>query len=552
MTASEDDRPRAAPKNTAPHAAAAKGAPAAATDVVIVGSGHNGLVAAAYLARYGTRVTVLERLDRIGGAAVSERPFPGIDASLSRYSYLVSLLPYAIVRDLELDVELRSRPVASYTPVLREGKPDGLLVERRPGPRTAQSFHRLTGSDREWRAWQEFYGRIERAARVLAPSLLEPLVPKGEMMKAVREAVGGAFWDRFMEQPLGEVVEQTFADDDVRGVVLTDALIGTQSHAHDPSLAQNRCFLYHVIGNGTGEWRVPIGGMGAVAQSLARAADKAGAHFVTGATVTRIEADGRRASVRYTTADGEKRIDARYVLVNAAPAILDELLGRPGGRRPEGNQLKINMVLSRLPALRSGMDPTLAFAGTLHVDESYSGLLGAYTQAEAGVLPDPLPAEVYCHTLTDRTILGPESMKRGLQTLTLFGLHTPARLYEAPGARDEAVRLALAGLNRHLAEPIEDCLALDAEGRPCLEARSPLDIERELAMPGGHIFHGDLDWPWAAHDREVGTWGVETDIPNVLICGSGARRGGAISGVPGRAAALALLLSRSRRRRERG
>ena len=526
----------------------ARNAPAT-TDVVIVGGGHNGLVAAAYLARYGTKVVVLERLDHVGGAAVSEQPFPGVDANLSRYSYLVSLLPYAVVRDLELDVELRSRPVASYTPVLRSGKPDGLLVERKPGPRTQESFRRLSGSDREWRAWQEFYGRIERAARAIAPALLEPLMPKGELMKAVREAAGNAFWDAFIEQPLGEIVEASFTDDDVRGVVLTDALIGTQSHAHDPLLAQNRCFLYHVIGNGTGEWRVPIGGMGAVTGSLVRAAEKAGAVLVTGATATRVETDGRRASVYYTTVDGERRIDARYVLVNAAPTVLQELLGRPAGPRPEGNQLKVNMVLERLPALRSGIEPEVAFAGTFHIDESYSGLRAAYTQSEAGELPDPLPSEVYCHTLTDRTILGPDSTARGLHTLTLFGLHTPARLYDKPGACDEAVRLALAGLNQYLAEPIEDCLARDAEGRPCIEARSPRDIEDELAMPGGHIFHGDLEWPWAESEQEIGKWGVETDLPNVLICGSGARRGGAVSGVPGRAAALALLLSRSRRRK---
>ncbi|HEV3173899.1 MAG TPA: NAD(P)/FAD-dependent oxidoreductase [Actinocrinis sp.] len=523
-----------------------------ATDVVIVGGGHNGLVAAAYLARFGVNVVVLERLGRLGGAAVSERPFPGVDANLSRYSYLVSLLPYAIVRDLELDLELRSRPVASYTPVVRAGKHDGLLVERRPGPRTADSFRRLTGSDREWRAWQDFYGRIDRAARVIAPTLLEPLAPKGELMKAIREACGSAFWDEFMERPLGEVVERTFADDDVRGVVLTDALIGTQSYAHDLSLRQNRCFLYHVIGNGTGEWRVPIGGMGEITGSLIRAAEKAGVVLTTGATVTHLEADGRRASVTYTVGGGgaERRIEARYVLVNAAPTVLDKLMGRESAEKPEGNQLKINMVLARLPRLRSGIDPETAFAGTFHIDESYSGLQTSYATAEAGALPDPLPAEVYCHTLTDRTILGAEAAAAGMHTLTLFGLHTPARLYDKPEARDEAVRLALAGLNRYLAEPIEDCLVRDANGEPCLEARSPLDVERELAMPGGHIFHGDLDWPWAVSDQEVGKWGTETDVSNVMLCGSGARRGGAVSGVPGRAAALAILLRRQRRRRK--
>ena len=101
------------------------------TDVVVLGAGHNGLVTAAYLARFGLRVTLLERLDHVGGAAVSEQLFPGVEARLSCFSYLVALMPYAVVRDLELDVELRSRPVASYTPVLRGNRADGLLVERK-------------------------------------------------------------------------------------------------------------------------------------------------------------------------------------------------------------------------------------------------------------------------------------------------------------------------------------------------------------------------------------------------------------------------------------
>jgi phytoene dehydrogenase-like protein len=524
----------------------------AQTDVVVLGAGHNGLVTAAYLARFGLRVTVLERLEHVGGAAVSEQLFPGVEARLSCFSYLVALMPYAVVRDLELDLELRSRPVASYTPVLRGGRADGLLVERRPGPETVESFRRVTGSDRDWRAWQRFYEQIGKAARVIAPTLLEPLPAKGTLMKAVREACGSTFWHEFMEQPLGTIVERTFEDDDVRGIVLTDALIGTQSWAHDPSLIQNRCFLYHVMASSSGEWRVPIGGMGAVTDSLERAAVKAGAVIRTGAQVTLVESDGRRASVLYRTADGgEHRIDARYVAANVAPQVLAELLGEEqAGPRPEGNQLKVNLVVDRLPRLRSGMPPEQAFAGTFHVDESASRLAAAYQESQAGRLPDPLPFEAYCHTLTDRTILSAGAARGGMHTITLFGLHTPAHLYAEPGMKERAVKLALAGLNRYLAEPIEDCLTLDASGRPCIEALSPLDVEEQLAMPGGHIFHGDLSWPWAGNGATVGTWGVETSIPNLVMCGSGAARGGAVSGIPGRAAALSIAsqIQRSRGR----
>ena len=116
---------------------------------------------------------------------------------------------------------------------------------------------------------------------------------------------------------------------------------------------------------------------------------------------------------------------------------------------------------------------------------------------------------MYCHSLTDPTILGPAERAAGRHTLTLFGLHTPAELYRADpaGTREEAVRRVLAQLDAHLEEPLADCLARDAQGRPCLSAASPLDVEAALAMPGGHIFHGDLAWPVArttGRGRDVG------------------------------------------------
>lgn len=167
----------------------------------------------------------------------------------------------------------------------------------------------------------------------------------------------------------------------------------------------------------------------------------------------------------------------------------------------------------------------------------------AYEEAAGGRLPSAPPSEIYCHSLTDPSILGPEPAARGYQTLTLFGLHTPARLFaeDNDAVRDELLKATLDQLDTHLAEPIADCLAVDAEGRPCIEAKTPLDLERELRLPGGHIFHRDLAFPYATAD--TGRWGVETAHANVLLCGAGAVRGGGVSGVPGHNAAMAVLES---------
>ncbi|MET9625417.1 NAD(P)/FAD-dependent oxidoreductase [Streptomyces sp. NPDC006464] len=503
-------------------------------DAVIIGGGHNGLVAAAYLARAGRSVLVLERLDTTGGAAVSTRPFAGVDARLSRYSYLVSLLPEKIVRELGLRFAVRKRSVSSYTP-----KGDGGLLVGGGPARTRASFAALTGSDREYEAWEAFYGRTAEVARRVFPTLTEPLPTRA----ALRDRVGDEdAWRMLFEQPIGEAVERTFADDLVRGVVLTDALIGTFADAHDPSLLQNRCFLYHVIGGGTGDWDVPVGGMGALTDALAGAARAAGAEIRTGHEATRIETDGTRAEITYRTADTEGVVEARHALVNASPQALAALLGATPPAPAEGAQLKVNMLLTRLPRLRDrGVDPREAFAGTFHIAEGYGQLATAYAEAAAGRLPSAPPSEIYCHSLTDPSILGPELAGRGYQTLTLFGLHTPARLFAADNdaARAALLKATLAELDSHLDEPLADCLALDADGRPCIEAKTPLDLERDLRLPGGHIFHRDLSFPYA--EEGAGRWGVETGHANVLLCGAGAVRGGGVSGIPGHNAAMAAL-----------
>jgi phytoene dehydrogenase-like protein len=499
-------------------------------DVVVVGGGHNGLVAAAYLARAGRSVLVLERSERMGGAAVSATPFEGVDARLSRYAYLVSLLPRWIVQDLGLRFETRRRRIASYTPV--PGSDAAVLVDTDDLARTRASLERVTGDGSAFDAWQGFYDRVARVARAVFPTLLEPLPTRAEL----RERIGDeGIWDALFERPLGELIEAAFADDVLRGIVLTDALIGTFAGPHDGDLRQNRCFLYHVIGNGTGAWDVPVGGMGALTDELVRCATDVGADLVTGAEATAIEADGARAEVQL---DG-RTVACDDVVAGCAPAVLDRLLGRPASDAPEGAQLKVNMLLSRFPRLRDPWVPAEeAFAGTFHVNEKYTQLEAAYDDALSGLVPSPVPCEIYCHSLTDPSILGP-----GLaaHTLTLFSLQTPARLFEREGARDEALSATLRSLDSVLAEPIEDCLLRTPAGEPCLEAKTPLDLEQELALPRGNIFHRDLAWPFAEDDAEAGQWGTETEIANVHLGGAGARRGGGVSGIPGRNAAMAIL-----------
>lgn len=509
-------------------------------DVVIVGGGHNALVAAAYLGRAGKRVIVLERLDHLGGAAVSERPWAGVDARLSRYSYLVSLLPRRIIDDLGLRLDLRRRRYSSYTPDPADPR-RGILVDNGDAAATAASFVRTTGDARESERFRAFYERLQPLAGALFPTVTEPLRRESE---ARAEAPDTDLWDAVTRRPLDGLLRDSFETDLARGIALTDGLIGTFAASDDPSLSQNRCFLYHVIGGGTGDWDVPVGGMGQVSGALEHAARAAGAELRTGAVVSSVSPDGE-----VTLEDGAV-IAGRLILSGVGPAVLEGFLGSPTpGGRPEGAQVKVNMLLSRLPRLRDeSVGPEAAFAGTFHINETMTQLDAAHDAASAGRIPDPLPAEIYCHSLTDPSILGAELRASGAQTLTLFGLQVPHRLVagaDADTVRTQLLAAAQRSLDSVLEEPIADCLYEAPDGTPCIEARTTGDLERSLAMAGGDIFHGPLSWPWAGDDDALETpaqrWGVETAHPRILVCGSGARRGGAVSGIGGHNAAMAAL-----------
>jgi len=509
-------------------------------DVAIIGGGHNGLVAAGYLAKAGLSVVVLEQHDVLGGAAVSAQAFEGIDARLSRYSYLVSLLPNQVIEDLGLEVKLAPRRYGSFTPDPITG--NGLLIDKDDDEATARSFASVNAAS-DFERWNDFYAKTETIAQKLFGSVLEPLRTATE----VAELVGPELWQEFFAKPIGEIVEATFESDLVRGVVMTDAFIGTFAPNNDPGLDANKCFLYHVIGNETGEWSIPVGGMGAVTQSMAKRALEFGAELKPNCEVLTI-GDGHVVTYRE---NGEtKSLAAKYLLANVSRPVLNELLGKPCAHNIEGAQVKVNMLLKRLPKLKAGTDPVAAFGGTFHINEGFEQLQTAFEQATRGEIPNPLPLEIYCHSLTDPSILGPELQESGAQTLTVFALHTPHSLLKGRDHDDMRAALELAAIesiNSVLAEDVRGLLLTDSDGRLCIETKTTQDLEDALGLPGGNIFHAPLSWPFVEDGAQLSTpaqrWGVESGVSGVLFCGSTARRGGAVSGIAGHNAAMAVLES---------
>lgn len=523
------------------------GAATTTAEVLVVGAGHNGLVAAILAAQAGLRVTVLERSAEPGGASISAAVFSGHDVRLSRYSYLVSLFPPELMERLGVSVPLLRRTVSSYTPCTVDGAATGLLVEREPGPATRKSFRAVTGTDDDFAAWQQFYAELAALAGVVAPTLRGPLRRRAQVREAVVAAAGPTLWNDVFERPIGEAICRRFTDDVVRGVVATDALIGTHTSLFAPELLANRCFLYHLIGRGTGEWLVPEGGMGAVSGALLRRAVEWGVQIRCGVTVQAVTETATGVSVLARDAGGvDLTVEAGHLLAAVGPAVIDRWRGQEPAK-VTGAQLKVNLLLTRLPKLASGSDPTQVFAGTTHLHEGFATLEQAYADSAAGALPDPMPAEIYCHSLTDPSILG-SAAGTSTATITLFGLHAPVELFRADpdGMRERAVAAALRAVQQYLAEPLQDVLALDADGRPCIDVATPVDLEQSLALPGGNIFHADLSWPFADDDEDLSTparrYGVEVaGSDRILLAGAGSRRGGGVSGLGGEAAVDALL-----------
>lgn len=373
--------------------------------------------------------------------------------------------------------------------------------------------------------------------------MLKPMKTRSQLKKTFSTKTEEMLWNSLIEKPIGHHIESRLKNDALRGMALTDAKIGVFTNAFDPSLIQNQTFLYHIIG---GAWNVPEGGMIGLVNSLASQVKKHGGQIVTNSPVEYIDPSKPYSTVYFQKDGKQYSVGARFVLVNAAPLHLRKMLPTiplPMRKELEGSVFKINMVLNKLPLFKSGVPAEDAMCGTFQMNEEYSELEKTYQSAKKGIVPDRVAGELYCHTLTDPSIVAPKLRKMGYHTLTLFGLDMPYHLFvsDNDSMRKTVLSKYLKQMNKYLSTPIEKCLAKDSKGKLCIEAKTPVDLQNDVGLPFGNIFHTSLSWPFLEDDEPYRKWGVEIGYDNIFLCGSGAYRGGAVSGIPGHNAAKKVL-----------
>jgi phytoene dehydrogenase-like protein len=520
-------------------------------DIAVIGGGHNGLVAAAFLARAGLRTVVLERRHLLGGACVTEELWPGY--RVSRAAYVAGLLRPSLVRELNLGargLELLPRDPASYTPM-----PDGpgLLLgsDAAANQRSIGHFSR-----RDAARYPDYEAFLDRVAAALEPALDAPppdpaRLRPGDLKLLARLGLGA--WRlrgdlaralRLMLAPARSSLEEWFESEPLRGTLATDAVIGAWASPSTPGTGY--VLFHHVMGEtggARGVWAYVKGGMGALSEAVADAAREAGAELRTDAPVERILLeDGRAAGVLLE--DGTE-IAARAVVSNADPhrtllglvgrgALDDEHVAALEALDFRSPSVKVNLALDALPrfAGASGAAPAPEHRGTIHVGaHTLDELDAAFEAAERGLLPERPMVELTLPSVVDDTLAPP-----GRHVASMFVQYAP---WQPAGSDWDAERDAFADRCIAMVEEVAPGFAQSVCER---EVLAPPDLERIFGLTGGNIFHGAMGLDRLLFMRPLpGFARYRTPVPGLWLCGAGTHPGGGVMGACGRNAAREIL-----------
>ncbi len=520
-------------------------------DAVVVGGGHNGLTAAAYLASGGLRVLVLERREVLGGCCVTEEIAPGCRASTT--SYIASMLRPEVIRDLRLKAHgLRMVPC---DPALQVPFPDADVVAWWADMgATVAELKRLSPTDAE--TFARIDGRLKKLARYLQPFFLEPppdvhATGVAGLLEAVRvgkrfRGISGdeiAEMASFLTGSLRDFLDRHYESEKVKTLVLANSVYGKHGGPGQPGTALG--LLFHLLSGGDHEeqgfYGHVLGGMGAITQAMAAECRARGVELRTGAPVARIDVrDGRVRGV--VLGDGTE-IAARVVLSNADPkrtflglvaaeALDEEFRARIRGIKMDGPCAKVNLVLSEEPRV-TGMprDATPLRRALFTLVPSLEYAERCYDAAKHGEIPEELWVDCVVASNAD-----PELCPRGRHVMTCFVQYVPYRLRE--GTWDEKRDLLGDRVVRKIGEYAPNVPA-SVVARQVL---TPLDLERVYGLTEGNIFHGDLSLDQLFFMRPVAGWArYRTPVAGLYLCGAGAHPGGGVTGAPGYNAARRVL-----------